>query len=266
MRRRLTSIEVNGRSTRCNGLRSTSVADETPPDFVFAVKGAPVRHPYEEAARRRGADGELLRVGGAGAGREARADAVAAAAEPRLRAERIEAFLRSLPRTTTRRPSLAPVARRPARRPGGDHRAVERAAAARGGGPATRRSPPTRARLFARHDVAVVVADTAGKWPLVLERRRRRLSYARAARRRRAVHARLLPTQALDRWAARIVGWLGQGLDVFVVLRQRRQGTRAVRRAAAHRAAAGLTSPTRKGETPLFLLGYPTSDEPGGTP
>src|SRR5690349_15070858 len=47
-------------------------------------EGAPLRHPHEEAQRRRGAARHLPRLGGAVARRAARAAAVAAPAEPRL--------------------------------------------------------------------------------------------------------------------------------------------------------------------------------------
>jgi uncharacterized protein YecE (DUF72 family) len=73
---------------------------------------------------------------------------------------------------------------------------------------------PAFLRLLERHDVAFVVADTAGRWPLMLEATAR-LVYVR-------LHGDVelytsgYSDAALDVWADRIRGWSDAGHDVVV--------------------------------------------------
>ena len=69
-------------------------------------------------------------------------------------------------------------------------------------------------QLLAAHDVALVVADTAGRWPL-LERVTSDLMYVRLHG-DQELYVSGYSAEALDAWAARIRGWADQGLDVFV--------------------------------------------------
>ena len=60
----LPTIEINGSFYSLQ--RPESYAewhDETPEDFVFAVKGSPLHHAHAEAERRGDAARELLRLG-----------------------------------------------------------------------------------------------------------------------------------------------------------------------------------------------------------
>jgi uncharacterized protein YecE (DUF72 family) len=69
-------------------------------------------------------------------------------------------------------------------------------------------------RILERHNVASVVADTAGKWPMFLQQTAD-FSYAR-------LHGETIlyesgyDDEALDRWAGRVRGWLASGRDSFV--------------------------------------------------
>lgn len=68
--------------------------------------------------------------------------------------------------------------------------------------------------VFAEHGVAVVVADTAGKWPLVLEQTSPTLSYVRLHG-DQELYVSGYSGSALDIWAARIQGWQA-GRDIYV--------------------------------------------------
>jgi len=68
-------------------------------------------------------------------------------------------------------------------------------------------------QLLAEHDVALVVADTAGRWPL-LERVTSDFVYVRLHG-DKELYVSGYSAEALDSWAARIRGWADQGLDVF---------------------------------------------------
>ena len=124
-------------------------------------------------------------------------------------------FLALLPRTTTEAAELAAAARRQgARGPRAHHRRRGAAAAARAGVP-QRDLPHPRApsTLLREHDVACVLADTAGRWPKV-EEDTSDFRYVRLHG-DRELYASGYTAEALDAWAARA----GRGLaseDVFV--------------------------------------------------
>lgn len=69
--------------------------------------------------------------------------------------------------------------------------------------------------LLREHDIAVVVADTAGRWPRIVEVTAAQFAYVR-------LHGDVelytsgYSAAALDEWAARVRGWMEQGLDTYV--------------------------------------------------
>ena len=69
-------------------------------------------------------------------------------------------------------------------------------------------------QLLREHDIAVVVADTAGKWPQIEEVTAADFVYVRLHG-AEELYASGYTDQALDEWAAKLLGWAGQGLDVF---------------------------------------------------
>ena len=127
--------------------------------------------------------------------------------------KRLDDFLAALPRTTVAAGRLAKLH---------DERLDDRAYT----GPVTR-GPLRHAvefrhdsfkdhlDLFARHDVAVVVADTAGKWPLVLEQTSSSLAYVRLHG-DAELYTSGYSDDALRMWAERIAGWRDSGRDVVV--------------------------------------------------
>ena len=84
-------------------------------------------------------------------------------------ADRLRAFFDLLPRTTTAAAELATAPRRQAvRRPGLGDRPTPTARCATPWRCGTTASAPEEAvQLLAEHDIALVVADTAGRWPLL---------------------------------------------------------------------------------------------------
>ena len=93
--------------------------------------------------------------------------------------------------------------------------------------------------LLREHDIAVVTADTAGKWPLLLEPTTG-LAYVRLHG-DRELYTSGYSDEALDRWAARIGNWRDSGLDVVVYFDNDVKVHAPVRRAAAGRAPRGGT-------------------------
>jgi uncharacterized protein YecE (DUF72 family) len=69
--------------------------------------------------------------------------------------------------------------------------------------------------LLREHDVAVVTADTAGKWPMFLEPTTDHLAYVRLHG-EEELYASGSDDAALDRWAALVAGWRDTGRDVVV--------------------------------------------------
>ncbi|MET0692455.1 MAG: DUF72 domain-containing protein [Propionibacteriaceae bacterium] len=73
---------------------------------------------------------------------------------------------------------------------------------------------PELAELLRAHDVALVVADTAGKWPF-LEESTSDFAYVRLHG-DAELYASGYSDAALDRWATKIRGWTAAGQDVYV--------------------------------------------------
>ena len=244
--RRLPSIEINGSFYSLQRPETTARGPtETPDDFVFAVKGGRF---ITHMKKLRGVEAPLANFFASGVlalGAEARAGALAAAADLGYDAERLAGFFAQLPRTTGGR-------RRAGRRgttSGSTGRALtddrrRPAAAARAGGAARTFATPASSTLLRAHDVALVVADTAGKWPALLD--------VTADH----VYVRLHGDEELyvsgyadgrwTRWAARVAAaGATSGARRLRLLRQRREGARPVRRASADRAAGGRPTQNR---------------------
>ena len=213
---RLTSIEINGSFYSLQ--RPSSYRrwhDETPEDFVFAVKGGRF---ITHMKRLRDVDAPLANFFASGV------LALGAKLGPvlwqlpeslKFDADVLDDFLGRLPRTTT---EAAALAEQHDERLSGDRadttvrveqtirHAVE-----------PRSSTFVDERFFEvlrAHDVGCVVADTAGRWP-VLDRRTSDLRYVRLHGDRELYASGYSPA-ALDSWAQRCRAWLADGEDVFV--------------------------------------------------
>ncbi|MCZ4584688.1 DUF72 domain-containing protein [Rhodococcus opacus] len=212
---RLTSIEINGSFYSLQ--RPTSYAkwrDETPEGFVFAVKGG--RY-ITHMKRLVGAETALANFFASGV----------LALGPKLGpllwqlpptlafdSTSLAAFFDQLPRTTTDAAALA--SRHDDKLT--DDRAWTETDADRPVRHALEVRHPSfdteeARKLLRAHDVAFVVADTAGRYPYV-EAATSDFVYARLHG-DKELYASGYTDEALDEWARKLDRWLGEGLDCF---------------------------------------------------
>jgi uncharacterized protein YecE (DUF72 family) len=217
---RLTTAEINGSFYSLQ--RPSSYArwrDETPADFVFAVKGgryithmkrlidvdAPLANFFASGVLALGS--KLGPVLWQLPGRQA------------FDAPRLAAFFDLLPRTAQ---AAADLAKRHDDKVGGDRSLTEvlssdlRSRRIRHVLEVRHDSfrDPAAAQLLREHDIGLVVADTAGRWPL-LETVTSDLVYVRLHG-DTELYASGYGDPALDAWARRCLAWAGNGLDVVV--------------------------------------------------
>lgn len=216
---RMNSLEINGSFYSLQRPeRYRAWAAQTPEDFVFAVKGgrfithlkklADVQVPLANFF----ASG-LLALGG-------KLGPVLWQLPPVLTFDhdRLESFLAVLPRTTGAAAHLAE---------GHDQRLEGRAwtttdadrplryaLEVRHASFATAAEDRSLLRLLTRHRVALVVADTAGRWPL-LDHLTADFAYARLHG-DAELYVSGYTDEALDRWAGKVRGWLEGGRDAYV--------------------------------------------------
>ena len=213
---RMTSIEINGSFYSLQ--RPTSYAawrDQTPEDFVFAVKGGRF---ITHMKKLRDVETPLANFFASGL----------LALGPKLGpllwqlpenlpfdAGRLRGFFAQLPRTTTEAAALAAqhddkVAEDRALTTTDAERPLRHALEFR----STSYCTPEAYALLREHDVACVVADTAGRWPHVEER----TSDHRYVRLHG--HAELYTSgyrdASLDAWAEKCLAWAASGEDVYV--------------------------------------------------
>lgn len=213
---RLSSAEVNGSFYSLQRPSSyASWRDETPEGFVFAVKGSRyITH------LRRLADVDTALANFCASGILALGDKLGPVlwqlpARQELDADRLSRFFDLLPRSTAEVARLA--ARHDDKIPA--DRALTEADVER---PLRHALEPRHgsfgsddaADLLRRHDVAMVVSDSAGTWPQ-FDVVTSGLVYVRLHGHTELYASGYAP-QSLDGWAARVQGWSGDGLDVCV--------------------------------------------------
>jgi uncharacterized protein YecE (DUF72 family) len=213
---RLTSIEINGSFYALQRPASyESWREQTPEDFEFAVKGSR----YISHLKRLG-DVETALANFFASGLLALGDKLG----PVLwqlpetfvfDADRLAAFFAMLPRSTA---AAAELGR------GHDAKVPEDRALTQ---PVTERriryaleprhpsfAEPAAVRLLREQDVAVVLADTAGRWP-VIDEATSDIAYARLHG-DRELYASGYTSEALEAWCRRVRGWAENGRDVYV--------------------------------------------------
>lgn len=214
---RLSSIEINGSFYSLQ--RPSSYATwrmQTPDDFVFAVKGGRFITHMKKLAGVETALANFFASGVLALGDKL--GPVLWQLPPMLGydEERLAAFFDLLPRSTAAAAELA--SRHDTTTLPGD-RALTSTDADR----PLRHALEVRHRSFTdpavtelvrRHDVALVVADTAGKWPL-LETVPSDFMYVRLHGSEELYVSGYTP-EALDVWSAKVGGWLDAGLDTYV--------------------------------------------------
>ena len=219
---RFASIEVNGSFyalQRPENYRAW--ADSTPPGFVFSVKGGRF---FTHMKKLRDVDTALANFFPSGVlalGPKLGPFLWQLPASVPYDAERLIDFFQRLPRTTSAAAELA------ARH---DERVADRAHTTTDADRPLRHAlevrhdsylDPAFTALAAEHDIAVVVADTARKWPF-LEMITAGFAYVRLHG-DEELYVSGYSDEALDRWASKITGWStgstvpdGAGRDVYV--------------------------------------------------
>jgi len=213
---KLTSIEINGTyygSQKPESFRKW--ASEVPDGFVFSVKG-----PRYVSHLRRLKDVDVPLANFFASGVLALGPALGPVLwqlpeSLRLDADVLDAFLAALPRTTT---AAAELSRRHDEKVPED-RALTSAEEERPLRYALEFRSPTFATaaataLLRRHDVATVLADTAGRWPRV-DQDTGPVRYVRLHG-DQELYASGYTDRALDEWAERCRAWADAGQDVFV--------------------------------------------------
>ena len=214
---RMNSVEVNGTFyalQRPSSFRAW--AEQVPADFVFAVKGGRFITHMKKLSDVGTPMANFFASGVLGL--EGRLGPLLWQLPPNLGfdADRMETFFGLLPRTAGAAAELA----------GGhdDRLSGDRLLTATGvpGHPLRHAvevrhdsfRSPAFLDLLRRHDIAMVVADNPGRWP-VLEEVTTDFMYVRLHG-DTELYASGYSDEALDRWAAKVRGWADAGLDVFV--------------------------------------------------
>ena len=214
--RRFNSIELNG---TFYSLKNPDVfrrwAEETPArGFVFAIKGSRFITHNLKLRRSEGALANFFASGILALGRKTGPFLWQLPDSYKFDPERIETFVKLLPRTSTDGEALAR---------GHDARLkrgalVEAAAVVRYRHAFEVRHPsyfvPEFFALLRKHRIAYVIADTAGKWTLA-EEVTARFVYVRLHG-SRVLYGSDYTEEELQGWAARIRVWTGEGRDVYV--------------------------------------------------
>lgn len=213
--RAVSSIEINGSFYSLQRPESwVSWREETPPDFLFAVKGPRFVTHLKQLREVRTPVANFFASGVLALG--PKLGPVLWQLPPRMRfdADRMRAFLELLPHGTAAAADLAKEhderlegrnlletdADRPLR-----HAVEVRHESFR---------DPAFLALLREHGVALVVADTAGKWPFLTDVTADHV-YVRLHGDQELYVSGYTP-EALDVWADRIRGWRAAGLDVVV--------------------------------------------------
>jgi uncharacterized protein YecE (DUF72 family) len=213
---RFSTIEVNGSFYSLQRPASYALwRDETPDDFLFALKGGRF---ITHMKRLRDIDGAMANFFASGP--LALADKLGPVlwqlpARTRFDADVLAAFLAKLPRTSG---DAADLARRHDDKLPADRAlttALTQVRLRHAIEPRDRSfGDPAALDLLRRYDVGLVVSDAGDKWPR-FEEVTSDLVYVRLHGAEELYTSGYGP-QALDEWAARISAWAGQGLDVLV--------------------------------------------------
>ncbi|WP_225753885.1 DUF72 domain-containing protein [Actinotalea sp. Marseille-Q4924] len=211
----LSTVEINGSFYALQRPASYAAwAATAPEDFVFSVKGGRFITHMLKLTRPETALANFFASGVLALGPKLGPFLWQLPPVLRFDADRLDAFFRALPRTTT---AAAALAEQHDDRMEGrsltttdEHRPLRHVMEVRHASFATAEAVD----LLRRHDIGLVVADTAGKWPL-LEDVTSDLVYVRLHG-AEELYVSGYDDASLTRWADKIRRWSGAGLDVFV--------------------------------------------------
>ena len=212
---RMTSVEMNGSFYSLQ--RPTTyqrMAEQTPPDFVIAVKGGRYISHFKRLAGAETALANFLASGVLALGQKLGPLLWQLPANLEYDERRLDAFLSGLPRSTA---AAADLARQHDDKVSGDRVLLETDADRPVRHVIEPRHPSfeseAAADLFRAHDVGMVVSDSP-TWPC-FERVTSNLMYVRLHGHTELYSSGYAPA-SLDRWADRTNEWLAAGLDVYV--------------------------------------------------
>lgn len=208
--RSLASIEINGSFYSLQAPASWRAwHDETPDDFVFAVKGPKYITHQRRLKEVATPLANFFASGLLALGPKLGPILWQFAPQMPFKPERFEAFFAQLPRDTAA--ALALAQQHDARLEGRSHLAIDTKRPLRHAVEIRHASfaTPAFVALLRRHRIALVVADTAGRWPL-LEDLTADFVYLRLHG-DQELYASGYGDAALDRWAARIATWAAGG-------------------------------------------------------
>ena len=212
---RLGSVELNGSFYSLQRPeRYLGWAAATGPDVVFAVKGSRF---ITHMKKLTGVDTALANFFASGLlalGRQLGPVVWQLPAVLPFDAARVEAFLTALPRTTTAAAALA--TQHDERLEGRAWTTTDAELPLRHGLEVRHKSflEPEAVAMLRRHDVALVVADSAGRWPFADERTAD-FAYARLHG-DTELYASGYSQDALQQWAKRVRRWVADGRDAYV--------------------------------------------------
>ncbi|MDN4595803.1 DUF72 domain-containing protein [Leifsonia virtsii] len=209
----LDSIEINGSFYSLQ--RPTSYrmwAERTPEEFVFSVKGGRYITHILRLRNARGAVANFLASGVLALG--PKLGPLLWQLPPTLQfdAETVDAFLGMLPRTTAEAAAFARETTLDEDRThlaAGDQRPLRHAVEVRH--PSF--DVPEFAAIARAHGAAIVLADTAGRYPVIRELTAD-FAYVRLHG-DEELYTSGYTDESLDRWAAELGGWLADGRDVY---------------------------------------------------
>ena len=212
---RLTSVEINGSFYALQRPESfRSWREQTPDDFCFSVKGGRFITHMKRLGDVQTPLANFFASGVLALGPKLGPLLWQLPPTFRFDAERLSAFFGLLPRTTTEAAALAKKH---------DHRVEGRSLTKADADRPVRHALEVRHQSFVdaglpdllrEHDVGLVVADTAGKWPLLREVTSD-FAYIRLHG-DTELYASGYDADALDRWAAVVRDWAEAGHDVYV--------------------------------------------------
>ncbi|MEV8212184.1 DUF72 domain-containing protein [Leifsonia sp. NPDC077715] len=211
---RLDSIEINGSFYSLQ--RPTSYrtwAENTPEEFVFSVKGGRYITHILRLRNARGAVANFFASGVLALG--PKLGPLLWQLPPTLQfdAEQVDDFFRMLPRTTAEAGVLAGEATLDEDR---THTAVDADRPLRHAVEVRHASfdVPEFTAIAREHGVAIVLADTAGRYPVIRELTAPDFAYVRLHG-DQELYTSGYDDASLDRWAAELGGWLAGGRDVY---------------------------------------------------
>ena len=213
---RMNAVEMNGSFYSLQRPSTYQrIAEQTPDDFAVAVKGGRFISHFKRLAGAETALANFLASGVLALGRKLGPILWQLPADLEYDEARVATFLTGLPRSTS---AAAELAAQHDDKLSGDRVVLETDADRPVRHVLEPRHPSFGSRpaldLLTEQEVGLVVSDSPGAWPL-FEHRTADIMYVRLHG-HTELYASGYSSRSLDRWAAKVQGWLAAGADVHV--------------------------------------------------